>query len=72
VASEGASEWNTNVQTTLVPAGGATIVEFTCDVPGTYMLVDHSLGRLAKGAIGLLEVEGDEDPEIFTVLQQPA
>jgi nitrite reductase (NO-forming) len=65
VMMEGASEWSTNVQTTLVPAGGATVVEFTIDVPGTYMLVDHSLARLAKGAIGMLVAEGEDNPEVF-------
>jgi nitrite reductase (NO-forming) len=28
-------------------------------------LVDHSLGRLKKGAIGFLEVEGPANPQIF-------
>ena len=65
VMPEGASEWHTNVQTTLVPAGGATVVEFTVDVPGTYIMVDHSLGRMAKGAMGLINVTGDPNPEIF-------
>ncbi|RIK35706.1 MAG: nitrite reductase, copper-containing [Chloroflexi bacterium] len=69
VMLEGASEWSTNVQTTLVPAGGATIVEFSIDVPGTYMLVDHSLGRLAKGAIGMLVADGPENPDVFMVVQ---
>ena len=32
----------TNVQTTMVPAGGATIVEFKLEVPGRYILVDHA------------------------------
>jgi len=55
-----------NVQTMLVPAGGAAAVEFTLDVPGRYTLVDHSLGRaLNKGAAGYLEVEGAADPSIF-------
>ncbi len=54
-----------NVQTTLVPAGGATIVEFTADVPGTYVLVDHALARLDKGAWGTLSIEGQARPEIF-------
>jgi nitrite reductase (NO-forming) len=71
VMQEGASEWHTNVQTTLVPAGGATVVEFTADVPGTYMMVDHSLGRLGKGAVGMIEVEGDEDPAIFEIVSSP-
>lgn len=54
-----------NVQTTLIPAGGATIVEFTPEVPGTYILVDHALARLDRGAWGTLIVNGEERPEIF-------
>jgi len=55
-----------NVQTTLVPAGGATAVEFTVQVPGRYLLVDHALPRaLNKGAAGYLEVEGAPDPSVF-------
>jgi nitrite reductase (NO-forming) len=65
VHPEGAAETLSNVQSTLVPAGGATIVEFKAQVPGTYILVDHSLGRLKKGAIGFLEVEGPANSQIF-------
>lgn len=54
-----------NVQTTNVPAGGASIVEFKVDYPGKYVLVDHALMRTDKGAWGILEVEGEADPEIF-------
>lgn len=54
-----------NVQSTVVPAGGATIVEFTVDVPGTYVLVDHSLARVERGAWGILEVTGQENKEIY-------
>ena len=55
-----------NVQTTAVPAGGATAVEFTVNVPGRYLLVDHALPRaLNKGAAGHLEVDGPPDPSIF-------
>lgn len=54
-----------NVQTTNVPAGGATIVEFTVDYPGKYVLVDHALMRTDKGAWGILEVTGPADPTIF-------
>jgi|DewCreStandDraft_1066081.scaffolds.fasta_scaffold00011_113 nitrite reductase (NO-forming) len=71
VYPEGATEALRNVQTTLVPAGGATIVEFKVEVPGTYVLVDHSLGRLEKGAAAYLEVEGPENPEVFQPVQQP-
>lgn len=55
----------TDVQTTLVPPGGATMVEFKLDVPGNYILVDHALSRAEKGLAGILEVTGDENPEIF-------
>jgi nitrite reductase (NO-forming) len=55
-----------NVQTTLVPAGGAMAVEFKVNVPGRYLLVDHALPRaLNRGAAGHLEVEGEPDPTIF-------
>lgn len=65
VHQEGATEAAHNVQTTLVPAGGATWVDFQVDVPGTYVLVDHSLSRLFKGAAGHLVVSGPEAPYIF-------
>ncbi|MBC8283872.1 MAG: nitrite reductase, copper-containing [Nitrospinae bacterium] len=56
---------NHNIQTTLVPSAGATIVEFKVDYPGSYVLVDHSIYRVAKGAIGHLMVEGDKDPKVI-------
>jgi nitrite reductase (NO-forming) len=55
----------TNVQTTLVPPGGATMVEFSLEVPGNYILVDHALARLQRGLAGFLVVEGAENPEVF-------
>jgi nitrite reductase (NO-forming) len=57
-----------NVQTVSVAPGGATMVEFDVQVPGTYLLVDHALSRLGKGAAGHLIVEGDENPEVFTAI----
>lgn len=55
-----------NVQTTAVLPGGASIVEFTVDVPGKYLLVDHALARMNKGAWAVLEVTGKDNPDIFT------
>jgi nitrite reductase (NO-forming) len=56
-----------NVQTTLVPAGGATVVEFKVEAPGTFILVDHSLSRaFNKGALGMLKVSGDADRVIYS------
>lgn len=56
---------NKNIQTTLVPSAGSTIVEFKADVPATYLLVDHSIFRVAKGAAGALVVSGPENPSVF-------
>jgi nitrite reductase (NO-forming) len=55
----------TDVQTTLVPPGGATMVEFALEVPGNFILVDHALARLQRGLAGFLVVEGAENPEIY-------
>ena len=55
----------TDVQTVTVPAGGATIVEFKLEVPGRYVLVDHSLSRVERGLAGWLDVDGEENPELF-------
>jgi len=55
-----------NIQTTLIPAGGAAIVEFKVEVPGEYVLVDHSIFRaFNKGAIGILKVTGEENHKVF-------
>jgi nitrite reductase (NO-forming) len=55
----------TDVQTTLVPAGGAAMVEFKVDVPGRYILVDHALARLERGLVGFLYVQGPEQLQVF-------
>ena len=58
-----------NVQTTLVPAGGAAIVEMKVQVPGRFLLVDHSIVRaMEKGALGMLAVTGAEQPGLFKTL----
>ncbi len=56
-----------NVQTTLIPAGGSAIVEFKVDVPGNFIMVDHSIFRaFNKGALGMLTVNGPENKEIYS------
>lgn len=57
-----------NVQTTAVLPGGSAIVEFTVDVPGKYLVVDHALARMNKGAWAVLEVTGAARPDIFSAL----
>ncbi len=71
VQVEGGSFVNENVQTTLIPAGGAAIVEFKIDVPGTYILVDHSIFRaFNKGALGMLKVGGADVKNIYSGKEQ--
>lgn len=68
---EGGTLVNENVQTTLIPAGGSSIVEFKVDVPGTLVLVDHAIFRaFNKGALGMLNVEGDESPAVYSGQQK--
>lgn len=67
VYGDGGSRYQENVQTTLVPPGGSTIVEFVPKVPGNLTLVDHSLTRaFNKGAVGLMAVSGKPQPEIYS------
>lgn len=66
VYMEAGSLVNRNVQTTLIPAGGATMVEMKMEVPGVLNLVDHSIFRaFNKGAIAQIKVSGPENPSIF-------
>ena len=53
------------IQTVTVPAGGAVITEFKTQVPGNYTLVDHALARAERGLLGILNVEGPKNPEIY-------
>lgn len=67
---EGGTMINKNVQTTLIPAGGSAIVEFKVEVPGTLILVDHSIFRtFNKGTLGMLKVTGDENKVIYSGAQ---
>ena len=66
VQVEGGKLVNENVQTTVIPAGGAAIVEFKVEVPGSYTLVDHAIFRaFNKGALGQLIAQGRENPIIY-------
>ncbi len=54
-----------SVQTTLVPPGGATVVQFGVEVPGNYTLVDHAIFRIEQGAVGYLQIEGNPRHDIY-------
>ena len=56
----------TSVQTTLVPAGGATVVELTLENSGDYVLLDHAISRIDRGAWGILHVQGTPVPELLS------
>ena len=58
-----------NVQTTLVPAGGSVMVEFTAEVPSTLTIVDHSLFRIHHGALGYIKVAGQANPALFSSIK---
>ncbi len=67
VQYEGGTHYQENVQTTLIPAGGAAIVEFHLEVPGSYVLVDHSIFRaFNKGALAILTVDGPENRAMYS------
>jgi len=64
---EGGSRYQENVQTTLIPAGGSAVVEFKVEVPGTYIIVDHSIFRtFNKGALGMLKVDGPDNKLVYS------
>lgn len=64
---EGGTRFQEHVQTTLIPAGGAAMVEFTVEAPGTYVLVDHSIFRaFNKGAVGMLKVDGPDALSVYS------
>eukprot|EP00053_Salpingoeca_punica_P025317 m.16802 g.16802 ORF g.16802 m.16802 type:complete len:358 (-) comp7727_c0_seq1:1786-2859(-) len=59
------------LQTTLIPAGGASIVEWDTSVPGNYTMIDHSIFRIEKGAIGFIKVQGEARPDIYDSVDRP-
>lgn len=67
VYEEGGNQVHQNIQTTLIPAGGAAIVEFTCREPGVYNIVDHSIFRaFNRGALAQLVVTGPADRKLYS------
>lgn len=56
---------DTNIQTTMVPSASTSVVEFKLNVPASYLLVDHSIYRILRGAVGILQAEGKEDPSVY-------
>ena len=66
VYAEAGDAVSRNIQTTLIPAGGAAMVEFELQVPGTFLIVDHSIFRaFNKGALGMIAVAGPADSLVY-------
>lgn len=59
-----------NVQTTMIPAGGSSIVEFRAEKAGTLVVVDHAIFRaFNKGALGMIRVVGEDDKQVFNQIK---
>ncbi len=64
---EGGTSHQDHVQTTLIPAGSAMIAEFHTVVPGSFVIVDHSIFRaFNKGALAILKVDGPQNKAIYS------
>lgn len=55
-----------NEETWYVPPGSVSTFEFKLDEPGQYLLVDHALWRVAKGAAGILMVDGTWNTDVYS------
>jgi nitrite reductase (NO-forming) len=51
-----------NEETVYVAPGSAAVFELAAPVPGRFLLVDHALWRVPKGAAGFMHVEGRPSP----------
>lgn len=58
-----------NIQTALIAPGSAAIAEFQVLVPGHYTLLDHSIFRTERGAMGMLNVDGADVPQVYRKIQ---
>jgi hypothetical protein len=48
------------------------MAEMKLEAPGHYMIEDHHVGRLEKGAMAHLEVEGAPNPTVFEHVRRSA
>ncbi len=58
--------FTSNGEAWYVSPGSVSAFEMHLDVPGEYVLVDHALYRTQKGAIGIMNVTGEWDTEIYS------
>ncbi len=55
----------TDVQTAIVPPGGAAIFEVQFQVPGKYIFLDHAIVRMERGLAAWVIVQGPNAPDIY-------
>ena len=55
-----------NEETWYVPPGSVSTFEFKLDEPGQYLLVDHALWRVAKGAVGYMMADGPWNDDVYS------
>ncbi len=65
VYSGSPATFTANEETWYTPPGSVSTFELSLQTPGQYLLVDHALWRVAKGAAGTLTVTGAHDPAIY-------
>ncbi len=60
----------TSIQTTLIPAGGAAAVELKLENSGNFIILDHAISRIDRGAYGTLEVSGNQNSNLLKKIQK--
>jgi hypothetical protein len=55
----------------IVPPGGSTVAEVGLEVPGKFILVDHSLSRMQRGLMAWLVVDGAPRPDLYNGVVTP-
>merc|ERR1712224_322065 len=60
-----------HIRTTAVAAAASVALEFNLHVPGTYTLIDHSIFRIDKGAVGMMKCKGSPRPDIYDSVEPP-
>lgn len=55
----------TGVQTASVAPGSAALLELKATTPGKFNFMDHAMSRMAKGLMGTIEVNGQENAALM-------
>jgi len=61
-----------SIQIVTIPPGGSAVVDIQFSVPGNYTIVDHSIFRVDKGAVGFINVNGNPRPDLYYSAHPPS